>query len=253
MLQSSTAITVAGVVRGRRNPLHLGLPERLKKTRKAVQLTRQGLSLRAGLSNTAVRLIEEEGRIPAIDTIELLARALAVEPCWLAFGVLGGRTFGSGRFPTAEQPPDDPQPAPAHAPAGPLTCEGVGGRLALARGEAGLSMGALSRSADLARGTISYIEAGKTQPSVATAEQLAGALGVSPCWLCYGVGEGPGEGEEAPAPAPVRRPRKPAAPRRARKPASTSRRRPAGRSSARSAAPSSRSGSSSRARAPRAK
>jgi transcriptional regulator with XRE-family HTH domain len=89
-LQSSTAITVAGVVRGRRNPLHHGLAERLKKTRAAKKITPRALSLAAGVGIGTARNIETEGAMPAIDTIELLARALAVEPCWLAFGVLGG-------------------------------------------------------------------------------------------------------------------------------------------------------------------
>lgn len=212
MIQENTALTVADVVRGRRNPLHHGLPDRLKKTRKAATLARAALAGRAGMAHSVIRAIEEEGRVPAIDTIEHLARALAVDPCWLAFGVLGGRAFGSGRFPTAEQPPDDPQPAPG-AP-GPLTCEGIGARLVLAREAAGLSMNALSKAAELARGTISYIEAGKTLPSVATAEQLAAALEVSPCWLCYGFGEGPEEQAAAP---PVKLPRKPPAPRKVAK------------------------------------
>lgn len=186
MLQSSTAFTVAGVVRGRRNPLFLALPERLKKTRKGGGLSRAALAARASMAHNAIKAIEEEGRIPAIDTVEHLARALAVEPCWLAFGVLGERTFGTGRFPSAEQGPDDPRPA---APAGPLTCQRIGERVVKAR--ARLTMRGLARVADVAVMTVSNIEAGETMPSVETAERLAGALGVSPCWLAYGVGEGP--------------------------------------------------------------
>ena len=62
-----------------------------------------------------------------------------------------------------------------------------------ARNAAGLSLRALARAADLAPTTISNIEEGRSLPSVETAEKLAGALGVSPCWLAYGEGEGPAE------------------------------------------------------------
>lgn len=137
---------------------------------------------------SVVQAIEDNARAPLLDTIEHLARALAVEPCWLAFGQLGGRTFGSGRFPSAEQGPDDPQPAPMAS--GPLSCAGIGKRLLMARGK--MSRNALAKLADLSHTAIGNIESG-TMPSVETAEMLAGALGVSPCWLAFGVGEGPSE------------------------------------------------------------
>lgn len=178
------------MVRGRRNPLHFGLPERLKKARKAAMLTRQGLSLRAGLSNTAVRIIEEDARTPALDTVELLARALGCAPCWLAYGQLGGRTFGSGRFPVAVQGIDAPRTA-VIGPADPLSCAKAGERLVLARSARGLSRNALGKLADLSHTAVGNIEEGRSLPSIANAEQLAGALEVSPCWLAYGEGEGP--------------------------------------------------------------
>ncbi len=164
---SNAARSVSCVTRGRPNPLHYTLAERLKKARKAANMTRQALSLKAGLANDTALRIEAEGRVPAVDTIERLARALNLSPCYLAFGV-----------------EDAPVP-PADAP---LFCEGIGHRLATARAARGLSMRALARAAESTDTTVRLTETGRTLPTVATAETLAKALSVSPCWLAYGVG-----------------------------------------------------------------
>src|SRR5438105_2603633 len=73
--------------------LHLGPVERLRKALKAAKKAPRGLSVAAGLSPPTAANIESGGDMPAIDTVEHLARALGVAPCWLAFGVLGERTF----------------------------------------------------------------------------------------------------------------------------------------------------------------
>ena len=75
------------MVRGRKNPLHHLLPKRLKRARKEAGHTRMALSLLAGLGNNAVSRIEDEGRMPTIDTVEQLAYALKLSPSWLAFGI----------------------------------------------------------------------------------------------------------------------------------------------------------------------
>lgn len=50
--------------------------------------SRRGLSLRAGLSDSAVRMIEKHpDSSPTVETMSKLARALNVAPEWLAFGV----------------------------------------------------------------------------------------------------------------------------------------------------------------------
>ena len=69
-----------------------------------------------------------------------------------------------------------------------LACASVGMRLLEARAERGLNLRALARLADLVPTSITNIEDGSSTPTVATAEQLAKALGVSPCWLAYGEG-----------------------------------------------------------------
>src|SRR5438105_2836433 len=109
-LMLSGGVVPGGVVRGQRNPLHYGLPERLKKARKAAGLTRQKLSLAAGLARNAASDIEEERRLPLIDTVEQLAQALQLSPCALAYGQEG-----------------------SFVPSDTLRSEGAGARLKLAR------------------------------------------------------------------------------------------------------------------------
>jgi len=44
------------------------------------------LAKRSGVSNATINDIEKGRQLPAVDTVERLARALGVRPCWLAFG-----------------------------------------------------------------------------------------------------------------------------------------------------------------------
>jgi len=178
-------LTVAAVVRGRRNPAHLSIGARLKQARRASGLARHPLSVAAGVSGPVVRNIEDGGAVPGIDIAERLAVALAVPACWLVFGHYGGAPFRD-KVPRAEQ--IDGLPAEtAVDPAAPLTCSGVGARLLQARTEAGLSLRALARAADMTPSGVSSIETGRTVPSVATVETLAMALGRAPCWLGFGT------------------------------------------------------------------
>ena len=41
---------------------------------------------RSGVSSATINDIEKARQMPAADTIERLARALGLRPCWLAFG-----------------------------------------------------------------------------------------------------------------------------------------------------------------------
>ena len=154
------------VTRGVKNPLHFGLPRRLRAVRLQAGLERQPLSLAAKLSSTTVRSIEVEQRVPSVETIENLAAVLRVSPCFLAFGV--ERSFEEralGR--TAE----------------------LSARLHSAREESGFSQNALAKASGVARTMIGYIESGDTTPSVATVELLAAALHVSACWLAFAEGD----------------------------------------------------------------
>lgn len=165
------------VVRGVKNPLHFGLPRRLRAARLRVDLGRQPLSLAAGLASNAVQRIEVEQRVPSVEVIEKLATVLRISPCFLAFGV--ERPFeerAHGR--TAELP----------------------ARLRSAREQSELSQNALAKSSGVARTMIGYIENGDTMPSLATVELLAAALRVSVCWLAFAEGDMAPPNRAKPAP-----------------------------------------------------
>ncbi len=129
-------------------------------------MTREGLSRYAGLANNTAYYIEAAGRVPRVDIVEKLADALRLSPSLLAYGVV---------FPFALS--TSPR------------CAGLGDRLRTTRESRGLTVRALARLSQAADLTIHRAESARTFPSVATAEQLADTLGVSPCWLAYGEGE----------------------------------------------------------------
>lgn len=153
----------SAVVRGKKNPGFLKLPARLKKARSAAGLDCQALSLKAGLSPNVAFYIERNDRVPRLDVVEQLAAALDLEVGWLAFG-WADETTSHGK--------------PDHT--------GVSARLSSARNERGLSANALGLAAEVAPGTILYIEKGRSVPSIETVEKLSKALKVSPAWLGYG-------------------------------------------------------------------
>jgi transcriptional regulator with XRE-family HTH domain len=170
------------VVRGRKNPLFMGLAARLKTARKTAALNRQSVTQRAKLSDVSAVLGMEQGqRIPRLDTVERVAYALGLSPAFLAYGIEAD----------ASQPTDG------------LRCEGVASRLRQTRIHRGLSVLALATAAGLSHTAVGNVERG-TMPTLATAEALAIALGVSPGWLAYGLGpmELPGRRRVAASPAP---------------------------------------------------
>lgn len=59
---------------------------RLKWARTRAQLTIRELAKAAGVPNSAITEIELGNRIPRANTLEKLANALKVTPCWLVFG-----------------------------------------------------------------------------------------------------------------------------------------------------------------------
>lgn len=151
---------------GRPHPLYYRFSERLCRSRKAAGLLAAGLSRAAGLSKNAVALLEAGRSLPKLSTVEHLARALGLSPGWLAFG-LGDA---------------------AAAPAGEeLLCSGLAERARSTRAERGLSALGLAKAAGLTDGAVRSVESGR-QPSLATLEALAVALGVSPAWLAFGTG-----------------------------------------------------------------
>lgn len=110
--------------------------------------------------------IETEGRIPGVDVVERLARVLNVAPGWLAYGI------------DVEASPQGDVWA----------CSAMGERLRELRETRGFTQRALGELAGVTHHAIHSTEVARTLPSVATAEQLADALDVSPAWLAYGEG-----------------------------------------------------------------
>lgn len=59
---------------------------RLSLARARRNLTMAELAVKAGVSPSTVNLVEKSKRSPTAETVEGLARALDVDPCWLAYG-----------------------------------------------------------------------------------------------------------------------------------------------------------------------
>lgn len=157
----------SAVVRGRKNPLHFGLPLRLQKARRAAHLSFDSVATLAGMTDgsSVAHLERKAGHVPRLDTVERIAYALDLSPAFLAFGIAGE--------------------------AGPLKkglrSEGIAQRLTAERAAAGLSVLAVAKLAALSHTAVGNVERG-TMPTLATAEALAKALSVSPGWLAYGIG-----------------------------------------------------------------
>ena len=60
--------------------------ERLRRARKAQQVTQLELAARTGVAHSTVVRIERGLAKPTIETVGKLAGALGVDPKWLAFG-----------------------------------------------------------------------------------------------------------------------------------------------------------------------
>ena len=153
------------MVRGRRNPLYVGLPVRLKRARG--NLSFQSIADAAEIPDGQVvfRLERRTGHVPRCDTVEKIAYALDLSPALLAYGIEG----------TDSQPSRD------------FRCAGIANRLRDTRIIRGLSVLAVARAAGVSHTAVGNIERG-TMPGIDTAELLANALGVSPGWLAYGLG-----------------------------------------------------------------
>ncbi len=164
------------VVRGRKNPLHFGLPRRLKKARDAAGLSFDSVAQLAGMTDgsSVAHLERKAGHVPRLDTVAKVAAALGMSPAFLAYGL-------------------DAAPVKAGAETT------IGMRLRTVRQERGLTMRALARLAGLTDTAVRSTESGTSVPTVATVEAFAHALAVSPAWLAFGV-----EPQELPA---RRRPR----------------------------------------------
>lgn len=154
-----------GVVRGRKNPLHLGFAERLRRARKAARLSHAALARAAGLaSRTTTATLESGSSVPRVDTVEWLATALKLSPSYLAFGL--GLPSQVDQAERAAGLPD---------------------RLLMAREQRGLSRLQLGQRSGTSHTLVRMTETGTTMPNLAKLEALAKALGISPAWLAFGL------------------------------------------------------------------
>ena len=154
------------VVRGRKNPLHFGFAARLHRARKVAGLSFTALAHLAGLSSAKTTSALERGdNVPRVDTAEMLARALHLAPCQLAFGV--------------DQPWD---------PAASMLCDGLPQRLRETRLARGLSMREVERVAEIADSLVRMTELGRSVLTPVTVVKLAQALAVLLAWLAFGLG-----------------------------------------------------------------
>ena len=152
------------LTRGRKNPTHWKLPERLRRERKRRQLSAAALSKAAGVGTNTVSQIEAGRRLPRLPMLERIADALKISAGYLAYGQ------------------QDEWEAVAE-----LRCQGLPGRLIEARAALGLSLREVDRRAGTKAGAIRALEAGG-QPTPDTLESLASALAVGPAWLAFGLG-----------------------------------------------------------------
>ena len=159
------ACYAVAMVRGSPNPRFFGLPARLRSAGKRSGLTRMALAQKAGVS-TATALYAETGeQLPTVGTIARLASALEVTAPWLAYGL-------------GDQHSDGPA----------ANTDDMGTRLQAVRAERSVSRAELARLTDLSPRAIAKVEAGG-QSGVEVIEALAQALGLSPGWLAFGVGD----------------------------------------------------------------
>ena len=152
------------MVRGKKNPSHLGLPTRLKRTRRRCGLKQRPLAIRAGIAPSTVGDIENGTQIPTAGSVARLACALSVSAAWLGFAI--------GEVITDE---------------GAATCDRMGERLRLARVERGYTKAALARLSNLSPRAIGKIESGG-QSGIDVIEDLAKVLTTSPAWLAFNQG-----------------------------------------------------------------
>lgn len=62
------------------------MPARLAEARRRAGLSQNALAKAAGVAQPTILRLENGTSYPTLDTLEQVAMALRVSPCWLAFG-----------------------------------------------------------------------------------------------------------------------------------------------------------------------
>lgn len=181
----------ADVAQGRKNPLWMGLPDRLSRIRKKAGLSPRQVALLSNVGKNLPNLIENGVNRPGIDIVERIAAGLGVPVGWLAYGWEGFAHFQKkAAHPVI--PYDEPEPGVGNSTFGERFL-GCGKRLRFVREQMGLTLRELeilaSDEKKVSHASFSLIENGAMVPRVNTLEAIAHALRVPPCWLAYGEEE----------------------------------------------------------------
>ncbi len=180
----TSAMQITVVPQGRKNPLWMGLPDRLRRTRKQAGLTQRQLGHRAfGISQQVIGYIEKDGRT-GIDIVEKLAAGLGIPVYWLAFGPEAHLPFRQ-----VQKLPDKARLDPAPRLGVGIFRErykGCGERVRQVREQLGLTLLEVGEAALLSDQAVLNTELGATVPRLETIELIAVALDVAPGWLAYG-------------------------------------------------------------------
>lgn len=162
----------------------MGLADRLKRSRKAADISLRELARRAHVSQPVPGSVEARSTRPGIDVVEKLAAGLGVPVCWLAFGHEGTSPFRKRVTPPVI-PYEDPVPEFGTFPFR-ARYQLCGERIRQVRAQHGFTLRHLAGYASMSYQTILYAETSATVPSIETIEAIAVALDVPPCWLAYG-------------------------------------------------------------------
>lgn len=191
--------------------------QKVRQAREERGLSLTNLAERASLSVSYLSEVENGRKSPSLQVVQRLAAALNLEPAALfASGPQGRITpgerirllrteqdltlaqvankvgIGASYLSEIERGRVSPAPATLNRIAealdtgvaqilGPLA--GLGARLRQAREDLGYSQAELAERAAVSPGLVGQIERGEVQPSLLTLDNLAAALGVSPCYL----------------------------------------------------------------------
>lgn len=171
------------VAQGRKNPLWMGLPDRLRRTRKRAGLSKLKVARLANCSHPVVAYCEVSGRT-SIDTVEKLAAGLGVPVYWLAFGPEAQFPFRQVQtIPDAAYLDPEPQPGTGVYRE---RFRGCGERVRQGREDLKLTLLEVAEAAQLSDQAVLNTESGATVPKLETIEAIAVALDLPPGWLAYG-------------------------------------------------------------------
>lgn len=181
----------ADVAQGRKNPLWMGLPDRLSRIRKKAGLSPRQVAVLSSVGKNLPNLIEAGVNRPGIDIVERIAAAIGVSVGWLAYGWEGFTHFQK-KAPQPIVPDEEPEPSVGNSTFR-GRFQGCGQRLRFVRDQMGLTLRELeilaSDEKKVSHASFSLIENGAMVPRVNTLEAIAHALRVPPCWLAYGEEE----------------------------------------------------------------